>query len=289
MTQLVSIGRVLIAASAIIALAAMMGCHAKNSKDNSPVAATVNGENITEADIDFMMNRTFQKQDLTHIDQELRHKVLDSLIASRAMKQTLKKDLSADELDNINRAVKVYEEEVYVKEYLKNHVTPEPVSPEMVQAYYDKHSDEFGSEEIREFDMLKSAAVLDDSHRDKLLKNTALIRSASNWQAQAKSLQNDYGLQFVQSRSKAGLLDKSLEANLQQLKKGETSDVFYIAGQVYLLRVTNIVTTPPKPLAEVSNDIRKKIAPMLLREAVKKASDNAIASAKVERKSPSTH
>jgi EpsD family peptidyl-prolyl cis-trans isomerase len=260
----------------------LSACSQKNGQKNSPVAATVNGEEITEADIDFMMERTFKQQELVTIDESLRQKVLESLISSRAMQQSVKKEMNADEQDRIARSVKAYEEELFVKEYLQKHVTPEPVTAEMVQQYYDQHPEQFGSEEIRDFELLKAPSGLDDKQRDKLLKQIAAIRTAQNWPTSTKPWQQEFGLQYLQGRSKAGLLDKTIEQTLQRLKKGETSDVFYVEGQLHLVRVNNITTTSAKPIAEVSGEIRKKLAPLMLRNAVKKVSDDVRATAKIK-------
>jgi parvulin-like peptidyl-prolyl isomerase len=260
----------------------LLACSQKNGQKNSPVAATVNGEAITEADIDFMIERTFKQQELVSIDETLRQKVLESLISSRAMQQSIKKEMDTDDQDRIARSVKAYEEELFVKEYLQKHVTPEPVTAEMVQQYYDQHPEQFGSEEVRDFELLKAPNVLDDKQRDKLLKQVPTIRLSQNWSASSKSWQQELGLQYLQGRSKAGLLDKTTEQTLQRLKKGETSDVFYVEGQLHLVRVNNITTTSAKPIAEVSGEIRKKLAPLMLRNAVKKVSDDVRAAAKVQ-------
>jgi len=259
----------------------LFACGPKDTAKKSPVAATVNGENITEADVDFMIGQMFSQQNVP-VDDALRHKVLESLISSRAIKQAYKKEIDSDELDHISRSVKAYEEELFVKEYLQRHVTAEPVTEEMVQKYYAEHPEQFGAEDIRDFEFLKAPVALDEKHRDALLNAVPSIRTAADWQTASKVWKQEYELQFFQGRSKAGLLDKTIEQALQHLKKGETSDVIYVDGQLHLLRVTNITPTAAKSLTEVSGEIRKKLAPLMLRNAVKKISDDMRASAKVQ-------
>lgn len=271
----------------VILLAVLVSaCSNKEPASDTPkpaVLATVNGESITEADVDFMLERMLNGQALIQVNEELRQKVLDSLIASHAMKIQAKAAMTPDELEQLARTVKNYEEELYVKAYLSKNVTPEPVSVEMVQAYYDSHSNEFGSESVKDFQLLVLRDAKDEKKRDQLLAAVAAIKSTADWRAKAKELQQKYYLQYQEGRNKAGLLDKGLEQAMGSLKQGETSGLVYVDDQIYLVRVTSVTQTAAKPLAEVSADIRRKLAAQQLRSAVKKASETVLTKVQVTR------
>jgi PPIC-type PPIASE domain/SurA N-terminal domain len=256
-----------------------LGCEKNQPSPTSQprVVATVNGEKITESDVDFMLERTFSDQDLMQADSGLRSKVLQSLIASRAMKQKIIQEITAEEKNEIDQAVRAYEEELFVKTYLQKYISPAPVTAEMVKKYYEEHPQEFGGEIVREFELLKSS-VLNDEQRDALLASVNRIKNSKNWSAGFP----EYGLQYQQGQAKSGLLDASIERAMISLKEGETSDALYIGNQIYLLRVKKIHQTPPKALANVGDEIRKKLAPMLLRESVKKATDDILNASKIE-------
>ncbi len=255
------------------------GCEEKpvSQSVSSPVVVKVNGEEITEADVDYMLGRTFSEQDLIQIDSALREKVLQSLVASRAMKQKLLKEIAPEEKQEIDQAVKAYEEELYVKSYLQKHISPTPVTSEMVRKYYEEHPEEFGGEVLRDFELLKSESLTDEQ-RDKLLNSVSVIRNNKNW----KTGIQEFGLQYQQGQTKTGLLQPVLEQAIVKLKEGETSDAFYLDGQVYLVRLNKIHQASPEALANVSDDIRKKLAPMLLREAVKKVTDDILNTADIK-------
>lgn len=263
----------------------MAGCGEKETVTHQPnaveILATVNGEPITREDLEFSLERTFSQLDLMSVDANLQNKVLESLVASRAMKLLVREELTPTELTRIENATKAYEEELYIKEYLQRHAVPEPVTTEMVEQYYQKNAREFGAETLRDFELLKAPANLQDVQRDQLLSEVDSIQSATNWSAAAKSWGEKWGLQYQQARSKSGLLDKTLEQRLSALGKNETSEVFYIDGSLHLVRVTNLTQTPPKALAEVSGEIRKRLAPLMLREAVKRVSEEARAKVEV--------
>jgi hypothetical protein len=274
--------------SMLLALAglALMGCSkdqdAQTDIPQAVVLAKVNGEAITEEDLAFSLERTFNQMDMLNFTDELRQKVLDSLIASRAMKQLAIKELSADQIEKIENLTRAYQEELYVKEYLQAHVSPTPVTPEMVKKYYDEHPEEFGSTDIRDYEVLIAPANISDAMRDDLLQKVSAIRQVSDWSASAGKWGEQWGLQHQKGRSQKGLLNKILDQQINSLAKNDTSNAFYIDGQLHLVRVTNLVKTPPKSLAEVSGDIRQRLAPLMLREAVKQASDDARDKVQVE-------
>lgn len=264
-------------------LLSLSGCGSKDQqqeqsiqRDQSPVVAQVNDETITQADVDFMLERMLKGQALVQADDALRQKILDSLIASRAMKIQVESSLAAEEKESIIRSVKAYEEELYVKQYLSDHVVPEPVTVEMVQAYYDKHPEEFGGEAVRDFQMLVLNNAKDQQARDKFLVAVPEIKATKDWMATKKQWAQLYGVQYQEGRARPGLLDASLDQAISSLAAAQTSDLVYINDQIYLVKVTNITRLAPKPLSDVSADIRKQLAAQQLRSAVKTASEDVL-------------
>lgn len=252
---------------------------------STPIA-TVNGEGITDADVDLAMQRMFSDTDRMLGDANLRSKVLESLVTSRAIKQLVLKELTPDESEKIHQQAKAYEEELLVKEYLQRHVTPEPVTSDMVQKFYQDNPARFGQETIRDFELLKAPTNLDDSRRDALLKAIPAIRAEADWSKTEKTWADQFGLQLERGSSAAGLLNNALDEALKKMKPGETSEVVSVDGQFHLLRLKAERQTPPKALSEVSADIRRQLAPLQLKKAVKQLSETARAQAKVEWNQP---
>lgn len=266
-----------------VLLVSVSGCGSKDQqkepssqRDQSPVVAQVGDENITQADVDFMLERMLKGQALAQADEALRQKVLDSLIASRAMKIQMEASLAAEEKELIARSAKAYEEELYVKQYLADHVVPEPVTLEMVQAYYDKHPQEFGGAAVQDFQMLVFNNAKDQQARDKFLAAVPEIKATNNWNAAKKQWAQFYALQYQEGRARPGLLEPALEQAISRLNVSEISDLIYANDQIYLVKVTNLTQLTPKPLADVSADIRKQLAAQQLRSAVKKASEDVL-------------
>lgn len=252
--------------------------------DASKVLATVNGEAVTQNDIDFAVERMFSNADQLIVDDEVQTKVLQSLLASKAMKQVMEKELSAEELTTIQKKTDAYREELFVKEYLVNKATPMPVNTQMVEEYYQNNLTEFGGGQSKEFEMLKTTSKPTESQRDAILANIEQIKQNSNWADYAQSNSSDLGLVYFRSKMQPGLLEPQLENALNVLELNKTSDVVFVKGVPHLLKVTAIDTLPAKPLSTVSASIRKKLAAVQLKKAVKSASDAVLDNAVIEYK-----
>ncbi|QEI12899.1 peptidyl-prolyl cis-trans isomerase [Cellvibrio japonicus] len=248
----------------------------KSTEVSASVVATVNGEAITREQVDYMLERMLGAQPLVPITRELRGKVLDSLIASKAMTLQVKSSMSEEDSQRVQRAVQAYEEELYVKEYLARYATPEPVTVEMVSAYYDAHPNEFGGGVLKHFQLLLLRDSGDDKKRDAFLSAVESLKASTDWKARAGEWSRQLPIEYQEGKYAPGLLDERLGKVIDQLGKQATSDLIYVDKAIYLVRVSDVVQTAPKPIAEVSADIRKKLAAQQLRAAVKKATDDVV-------------
>ncbi|WP_415894908.1 peptidyl-prolyl cis-trans isomerase [Neptuniibacter sp. PT34_22] len=274
------------------ALVTLSGCSEKSEdapKATSQTPATqsvqpdalvsVNGESITQQDLEFTIRRTFSQAELLYANEEVNQKVLQSLIAGEAMKQKIKQELSEDTLGEIAQKVKAYEQELFIKEYLSHYAQPQPVSVSMVQDYYTKNPDQFGGTTIKQLEILRSSKPLDDELKQSVLQNQPQIETSDDW---AQLVQNLPGDLVLQKTSSAGQLDTRLTQAINTLNKGQVTSAIFIEGNIYFAKVVGETTLPPKPLSEVSGQIRKMLSPQQVRKAVKRASDEVVAEAKIE-------
>lgn len=249
---------------------------------SSLVLAEVNGSPITEADVELTLERTFSEFERLNANAGLRQKVLESLVASRAMSHQAESQLSPEEMERIEGMARAYKEELLVKSYLQANTEPKPVTTAQVQAYYDEHPERFGAEPLHDFELLKAPADLSDAERARVLGAVATIKATTSWKQKSAEWQTQYGLRYqALNRSPSNLLEVPLAEAIVRLSEGETSDVLYLDGQIHLLRLAQTTQSAPKPLSEVSGDIRRALAPLQLREAVKVASEQAQAEAEI--------
>lgn len=278
-------------AFAVVALLTLVACSQEpsttepaaqdNAVDSSPVLALVNGQTITQDDVDFMIRRTFSGAEQLFFDDKMQAKVLDSLIASMAMKQKMQSSLGQDSLDDIHNRANAFKEELFVKEYLVQHATPVPVSTTMVKDYYEQYPEEFGGGESRVFEMLSTSKTPSESNRDAIIKLTQAIQDNDNWAAFGAS--NTVGLNHKKATMRPGLFNASIEGTVKNTLLKQASNVIFVKGVPHFIRVLEVKALAPKPLNQVSGQIRKKLAALQLKKAVKNASATAIADADVVR------
>jgi len=256
-----------------------------NSAASEPeVLAVVNDEAIAVADVDFMINKTFAEPKLVLNDTITRGKILQSLIASKSMKQLAEAKLTEEKRKYIEAAAKFYKEELLVKEYLLANAVPKPVTTKMISDYYNNNLAEFGQATKKVVEILRSKNQPSEQQRDKLLARVATLKQTEDWQAVAQDEINGLGLEYLKTTLRQGLLAPQIESAAKNLKLGESSNIIFINGVPTMLRMAKLQQQPAKPLAEVSAKIRQKLASLQLKRAVKIASDQSIINANITRK-----
>lgn len=276
----------LITISLVTSVLLLAGCNQETVEQQanvplSVVLATVNGAPITQADVDFTIQRTFSTIDKSLVDAVFERKVLDSLIAAKAMKQVVEKDLSSDKLASISHTVKAYEEELYIKEYLVQNASPKPVSTKMIQSYYERFPEQFGGGFSTTIELVKTPSRPTELQRNFIIDNIVKLKESTDWATFAK--QNDaLGLQFFRAKMQAGLFDPVIAQTVASLRAGDVSDMVFVKNVPHLIKVVEKEKISAKPLASVSDQIRKKIAAIELKKAIKLASESVIENANVQ-------
>ena len=216
------------------------------------------------------------------LDEAGRKKVLESLVASRAIAQIQLKNLTPEEEAVIDRKVQAYREELLVMRYLAKHAPPQPVTEEMVRKYYESHPERFGGRTIRTYEMVTTSRALKAPERDNLIGVLNKAAENKDWRKWVERLQTQgLPVAFRQGQVSEKVLQVQLRELMRPLKKGESSQLTFIKGNAYLVRIVDETKIAPRPLNEVSAKIRKSLVPLQLKKAVKKASEKALKEAKV--------
>lgn len=249
----------------------------------SEVVATVNGESITSAELELAIERTLGSNAGLFMTDELANKLLQSLVASKAIAQKSEALLSADELIMLDLKAKAFKEELLVKAYLEQNVTPQPVSAEMVKKYYLDNPSKFGGGSIKQFEYIQ-VQIQEKDDASHLLKAFNELSAHANWVLAVEDIKAVNG-EWVVRHKTASLNPKDLREPLKTLvtktNVGKVAPVD-INGLVYtLVKVVEEKPLALKPLAEVSGKIRETLAPLQLKQAVKEISDAALKEAAV--------
>jgi hypothetical protein len=247
------------------------------------VLARVNGTPITDYELGQAIAGALGEYSQSQLGKEGRRKMLESLVSARAIALAEEKLLSPERRAALEKKVAAYREQVLVNDYLKERAAPEPVTTEMVKQYYDEHPEKFGGASSRAFEMIFTERAPTESERNALISALKDADSRKDWQKWTEELRKKkHPVAFRDGASDAKLLDSRLTALMAQLAPGKASNLSFIEGRAYVVRVMSESRTAGRPLAEVSGEIRQMLAPIQLKKAVKTASDRALKDVKVE-------
>lgn len=237
---------------------------------------------ITQKELDFMTERTLGSSTLAVMYDQVGEKLLKSMVASKSMAQQAFAGLSGDEKMDLELKVKAYKEELLVRQYLVENAKVKPVTEQMIRDYYQKHPDKFGGITKIHYRLIKTINLSSDqlNTASKLFSN---INQKNNWQAVVTELKEQNIVATVQSAEvNPMLLSKTLKRLLKNTAIDELPAVTEINGNLYRLEVLSETKMPAKTLHAVSSDIRKLLAPVQLKRAIKSASEEAVKNITVE-------
>ncbi len=268
-----------------LSLITLAGCDNKTNDNLSssyvlqttddPALVTVNGQIITQKDLDVATLRLVGVTRMTELDEAASKKILESLVMSRLISSAAEATLNDEQKNSIARQVRDYREEILVKQYLRDNVEPSPITQAMVKAHYEKFSERYGASTIREYQLLTANSRPEGAARQNMLKALAQAKDNKNWPVFIKKIKSQgIVISLKQGRSTEKLLHKQLQLALASLKVNETSRPFLIDGVPQVIRITNEVKEKPRPLNEVSAKIRKALLPGQLKIAVKQVADS---------------
>ena len=246
------------------------------------VLARVNGDAITRYDLDQSIRSTLGDYAAGRLDEARRQKVLESLVASRAIARVQAANQSVEEKAALDKKVQAYREQLLVKQYLAKHAPPTPVTQEMVREYYESHPERFGAKTIRTYDMIAGTRPLKSEERDALIRVLNEAPQRKDWKIWTETLQGKgYPVAYQHGQVAERLLHPLLRQLMKSLKEGETSRISFIEGKSYVVRIVDEKKIAPRPLQEVSAEIRKALVPVQLKNGVKKASAQVLATAEI--------
>ena len=272
----------------------LWGCSEEKAqpvKSTSAVLAEVGNTQITQEELDLVLEKltTGLKLGQDEKSDVIRKNALESLVRSRAMAIKVTESMSDEKKRWFDLKAQAYKEELMVKEYLNQQIRPVPVSNEMVKSYYQKHPGKFGGSVVREFEYVSlSNYTLQSSDESDVIDALKSLQEQKDWGGEVEKLQklHEWNMTYKKARMDIALLRPPLKDLIAFANADGTVNQVgkVVAGSkkdVLIGRVLSEKPTAPKPLAEVSAEIRKMLAPVQLKEAVRKVSDDALSTVDV--------
>ncbi|MGL6161634.1 peptidyl-prolyl cis-trans isomerase [Microbulbifer sp.] len=260
----------------LLIVLALAGC-GEPPQEDPDVVVYVNNDPVRQTDLEVAIERTLGEQGALVADKATRDKVLESLVASRAIAGMMEAELTEKEKQALDAEVSAWRDERLVKRYLSERVNPQPVTTAMVEKYYREHPEEFGGGKRLHFEQLQVQIAGNDRLRDKAIALLSDAAKTDDWQALSATGRSDgLPVEYQKGQAGEGLTEPPLQARLRNLKPGEASALSFAGNAVSVVRLLGEENLSPRPLLEVSDDIRMRLAPLQLRRAVREVTERAV-------------
>ena len=247
--------------------------------------ATVDGSPITEAQLQLALEETLGRE-AKSASPAARRKVLESLVATRAIAIVAQKELSAAELAEVEQQAAAYRDDRLVRLYLEKHEPPTPVTDAMVEAYYREHLDQFGGHAVRSYELLASEHEPKGAPRAALIAAFGKAEAEPDWSKLAKSLSAPgAGVRFESGQLPASSLDPEVTKVIEGLEPARASKPFFVRERIFVARLKSTHDKSARPLAEVAPMIQRTLRARQLKAAVERAGDKALQEAEIVHRS----
>jgi len=250
--------------------------------DAKNILAKVNGSPITRAELAIAVRRTFGRDAVNSLEPGVKKKVLQTLVASRAISQVAKKALSTGDRAEIDGQVDAYREELLVNKYLLKNAHPARISDAMIRHYYESHLEDFGAKTIKTYEMITSTSKLTSGERDALVLVLKKQAEKKDWSARVLALKKTgFPVVYRKGETSGKVLDRRLLEMIKNLSAGQSSSVTIIDGAPCLVRLLDEKHLPPQRLADVYGRIKKMLAPARVKDAIREVSEKVLKDADV--------
>lgn len=249
----------------------------------SPTLVKVDGNAITEMDLELAVHRTLGPNSLFQADSKAQRKILESIVMSKALALKTDSLLTDEQRYEIELQTLAYRDELLAKRYLKEHVSPSPVTNEMVESYYRDNIEKYSTPAKLQVEFIQADTTMTSSQRGAVMAALTRARTERDWKAWVSS-QNTQKLPV--SYSQNAFVSKAMSSDIAQvvsaLKEGESSNVFFISKRPAIARIIQRISGTARPLEQVSKEIRKTLAPIQLKKAIKASADEVMANMTIE-------
>ncbi|WP_435104207.1 peptidyl-prolyl cis-trans isomerase [Arhodomonas sp. AD133] len=250
---------------------------------SAPVLAHVDGTDITAVDLELAVGRLLDGRSTNELDRSTREKVLRSLVRARVIANHQAARLGEADRAELERKVAAYREDLLMKRFLRDEVTAEPVTEEMMREYYDRHPERFGARTVRTYELLTTREEVLPASRDEVLDRLKTLGRTGDWAAAADSISvGGPALRYRQVALDDATVAPRLRKLLRSIEGDERSSITFIRGRPYIARVAAVENIPPQPLSEVRGQLRRALAPVRVKAALQEASAPLIEAADIE-------
>jgi peptidyl-prolyl cis-trans isomerase C len=239
-----------------IVLSALGGC--ASSLQRESILAVVDGEPITERDLEYSLNIAHRREDLSSggvldLSEYIQKLVDDQLIIDEA------RNTGMDKYPEVQKAVQAYILREAVLKLYNDEITDKvSITEKEIENYYKKNFEQF---------LLEIIEVSSEEEANEILEK---LKEGSNFEEIAKKYSSH---RYKQEGSKIVLRRNSLSTYMAEaiskLKPGELSDVIKTMNKYYIIKLIGRKEAPDEEL----NSVRSRIEQDIRKQKEKERSD----------------
>jgi len=229
-------------------------------------------ENVRREMLDALINERLTSQEIARLRITVRDSEVDEVISSISKENNLTQEALEAQFRKEGITIEEFRQQIRrtleQNQLIQREVRSKTVvTEELVEAYYQSHLEEFQANErwrLRDiflpFDAIGSledrARLFDLGQQivDRLQQGADFAQLAQRY-SRGPGAEQGGDLGFFSK----GELDPTLEKAIANLKKGEHSPVIDTEMGLHIIQVTDVETTPPKPLEQVRASIYGKL------------------------------
>jgi len=257
----------------VFALVLFQGCKGKGPADSSKVLAVVNGEKITESDLQAEIEGKPDNFKKMIENPEGKRMFVNRLVERKLLMQEAEKEGIADSPE-VQKRLEAYKERL-VMEQLRKKVSaaPKELTDQDLEAYYNQNKSQYSNPEMAR---LRKIVVADKAAADKVLRE--LKQPGARFEDMARRYSEDPtsknrggDIGFVTkdgpaSRTGKGLsialgnaLPPEVSARVFALKKDEVSPAFNIEGKFVIFQMVEHRPAQDKTFEQVKEQIKRSM------------------------------
>lgn len=244
-------------------------------KDASAHLATINGEAITAYQLQVASESLLGKN--AAMDARAEKRILDGMIASRAIAQRAEKALHQATLLEIDMKTRLHREKLLLNAYMAENLDMVPISDAQIENYYRRNLADFGGAVSKKFEMITSITKPETAARPQLIERLNAAENQQDWVTYAEQLiRSGFKVAYRQGNAPGSVLDSKLVEMVKAAKKGVFLPVQLVNGKPLVLRVLDEERRQAKPLREVREAIHQALLPLALKDSVQKIQNQIV-------------
>jgi len=221
--------------------------------------ATIDGKKIYEPELQSLLVDMFGEYQAQTMDDTSRKRALDSLIASHALVREAEKQLSAETISDVDLKAARYRDNQLINAYMKTKISPASLTNEHIRTYYENNLEKFGKRTIKKNQAMTTRNELPEEVSESYQKKLAETMKTGDHEKIRKAMKvKGYEVNVQSAELNMSLLDERLYQFINAQKLDMLSELTFINGRPYLVRVISQKVVAAKPLSQVSASIRSE-------------------------------